>query len=138
MLGRKQYISSLYFIFPRASLLVIYHCISALPAKKVWARSYPKGHWSYLEQSENVSLTCYCKNGLSGNNARSGTTCATRINKTVRHNCDKLFPKHPHCVHVVGCVYLGSYVSISTTLEWHPFIGSLKISCLSESNQTIY
>lgn len=111
---------------PPDSLLVIYLYFNILPAEQVGEWFYPAGHWFHLARCENVSLTCYGK--LSGNNPSSGITGATRINTAVRHNWEKLFSTHIHCVHMVGCVHLCSSISILTMLEHSPFINEVNES----------
>lgn len=123
---RKQNTSFFASHRPPDSLLVIYLYFNILPAEQVGEWFYPEGHWSHLARCENVSLTCYGK--LSGNNPSSGITGATRINTAVRHNWEKLFSTHIHCVHMVGCVHLCSSISILTMLEHSPFINEVNDS----------
>lgn len=87
-------IPAFYFISPTwafACYLPLFQCLTSWAG---WEKVSPKGHWSYLAQCENDSLSCYCNNGLSGHSPCSGTACASKCTIVLRHSPGRLFPEH--------------------------------------------
>lgn len=110
---KAEYQHATTHVLPNLSL-VIHLCFNVLPDEQVGKRLYPKGHRSHLEQCGKVSLTCYCKNGLSGRNPLLGHHLCNSYQYSYQTQLRKVV-MHTSCVYVVGCVSLSPSIIFNNT-----------------------